>query len=211
MSHSAADQRTSPTLLGRLRNSPHDQAAWAEFVDRYGVVVYRWCRKWGLQDVDAEDVTQNVMLDLGRQMRQFEYRSDGRFRAWLRTVAHRAWCDFLAARQRQTPGSGDTAIGVMLASVPAGQELLDHLDAECEREMLAVAMTVVRLRVEPQTWEAFQLTAIEGVSGADAAQRLRLSVASVYQAKSRIQKLLKKKSNASTTAACDRQSKGHTP
>jgi RNA polymerase sigma-70 factor (ECF subfamily) len=51
-------------------------------------------------------------------------------------------------------------------------------------------MTVVRLRVEPQTWEAFQLTAIEGVSGADAAQRLRLSVASVYQAKSRIQKLL---------------------
>jgi len=182
--------RTSPTLLGRLRNSPDDAAAWAEFVDRYGVVVYRWCRKWGLQEVDAEDVTQNVMLDLGRQMKTFEYRPDGRFRAWLRPVAHRAWCDFLSARQRTTPGSGDTAVGAVLSAVPAGEELLDALDAECERELLEVAMKVVRLRVEPHTWDAFHLTAVQGVGGVDAAAKLKMPLASVYQAKSRVQKLL---------------------
>ena len=189
MSDSAHD-RTSPTLLGRLRHSPGDQAAWGQFVDRYGPVVYRWCRKWGLQEVDAEDVTQNVLLDLGRQMRTFEYRADGRFRAWLRVVAHRAWCDFLDARRRNTPGSGDTAVGALLASVPAGDELVDTLDAECERELLAAAMQVVRLRVEPQTWAAFHLTAVEGVGGGEAAAQLKMPVASVYQAKSRVQRLL---------------------
>ncbi len=189
MTH-APDDRTSPTLLGRLRNSPEDQAAWAEFVDRYGPIVYRWCRKWGLQGADAEDVSQNVLLDLGRQMRNFEYRVDGRFRGWLRTIAHRAWCDFLEARRRNTPGSGDTAIGGLLASVPAGDELAELLDAECERELVQVAMTIVRARVEPRTWDAFHLTAVEGIGGGEAAARLNMPVASVYQAKSRVQKLL---------------------
>jgi len=32
----------------------------------------------------------------------------------------------------------------MLSSIPAGDELVDHLDAECEREMLAAAMSLVR-------------------------------------------------------------------
>ena len=190
MTPDSRGDRTSATLLGRLRNSPDDAAAWAEFVDRYGTVVYRWCRKWGLQEVDAEDVTQNVLLDLGRQMRSFEYRVNGRFRAWLRTVAHRAWCDFLTATHRQTPGSGDTAVAGTLASVPAGEEFVDHLEAECEREMLDAAMTVVRLRVDPHTWDAFRLTALDGVAGTEAALQLKMPVASVYQAKSRVQKLL---------------------
>jgi RNA polymerase sigma-70 factor (ECF subfamily) len=181
---------TSQTLLGRLRNNPNDQKAWSEFVERYGVVIYRWCRKWRLQESDAEDVTQNVMLDIGRQMRTFEYRVGGRFRAWLRTVAHRAWCDFLSARQRATPGSGDTAVGMMLSSVPASEEFIDTLDAECERELLDAAMALVQIRVEQQTWEAFILTAIQGVGGTETAERLNMPVASVYQAKSRIQKLL---------------------
>lgn len=188
--NSDADHRTSPTLLGRLRQNANDTAAWNEFVNRYGVVVYRWCRKWGLQDVDAEDVTQNVMLDLGRQMRTFEYKADGRFRGFLRTVARRAWCDFLAARKRHTPGSGDTAVGQLLSSVPAGDELVDSLDAECERELLAAAMTVVKLRVEAKTWEAFHLAAVEGLGGTEVAAKLQMPVASVYQAKSRVQKLL---------------------
>lgn len=190
MTANSDNERTSTTLLGRLRNSPDDQTAWGEFVDRYGVVIYRWCRKWGLQEIDAEDVTQNVMLDLGRQMRTFEYRADGRFRAWLRTVAHRAWCDFLSSRKKATQGSGDTAVGQMLASVPNAKELIDHLDAECEREMLDLAMSSVKLRVEPLTWDAFFFTAIEGLGGSAVATKLNMPVASVYQAKSRIQKML---------------------
>jgi DNA-directed RNA polymerase specialized sigma24 family protein len=97
----SADSRTSPTLLGRLRETPTDPAAWAQFVDHYGRKVYGWCRLWGLQQADAEDVTQNVLVDLARQLRTFDYRPSGSFRAWLRTVAYRAWCDLLEGRVAQ--------------------------------------------------------------------------------------------------------------
>ena len=52
-------------------------------------------------------------------------------------------------------------------------------------------MNQVRQRVEPSTWEAFRLTAQEGLSGAETAERLGLQVAAVFKAKSRVQKMLR--------------------
>src|SRR6188768_4069969 len=98
----AANSATHVSLLARLRLDPRDQAAWDAFVERYGGRIFRWCRGRGLQEPDAEDVTQNVLVDLSRQMRTFEYRPvpgrQGSFRAWLHQVTYRAWCDFLTSR-----------------------------------------------------------------------------------------------------------------
>src|SRR6516164_7348380 len=60
---------TSPTLLGRLRQEPADQAAWAQFVERYGRLVHAWCRKGAQQEADAEDVAQMVLVPLAERMR----------------------------------------------------------------------------------------------------------------------------------------------
>jgi RNA polymerase sigma-70 factor (ECF subfamily) len=76
--------RTSVTLLGRLKQCPHDEAAWTLFVKRYGPVILGWARKWKLQKADAEEVTQNVLLKLMTELKQFEYNPDrGRFRGFL--------------------------------------------------------------------------------------------------------------------------------
>lgn len=182
--------RTSLTLLGRLRQCPTDQQAWGTFVERYGPRLYAWCRRWRLQATDAQDVTQNVLLELARQMRTFVYRSGGTFRGWLRTVAHRAYCDFMSSRQRATPGSGDDAVLAQLSSVAAREDLLQRLEDDYDRELLDEAMARVRLRVQPQTWQAFVLTAVEGVSGAEAASRLGIQAGTVYVARGRVQKLL---------------------
>ena len=56
--------QTRLTLLGRLRSTPKDPCAWAEFVEWYGQKIYVWCRSWGLQEADAQDVTQDVFLKL---------------------------------------------------------------------------------------------------------------------------------------------------
>ena len=77
------------------------------FVDRYGRKIYAWCRHWGLQESDAQDVTQTVLLDLARQMANFVYRPTGSFRSWLKTIAHRTWCDYLDARRRTISGTSD--------------------------------------------------------------------------------------------------------
>src|SRR5690242_1472726 len=78
--------RTSLTLLGRLRKESVDQDAWREFVRRYGPLIYSWCRKWKLQEADAQDVTQAVLVKLAQKMRTFEHDVNGRFRGYLKTL-----------------------------------------------------------------------------------------------------------------------------
>ena len=65
------DRRTSATLLARLRDPAADPAAWAAFVRRYGPLVYGWCRRWHLQEADAQDVTQDVLAKLVVRLRAF--------------------------------------------------------------------------------------------------------------------------------------------
>src|SRR5215471_18205451 len=114
-----ADSGTRITLLGRLRRDPTNQAAWEEFVRQYGGKIYGWCRKWNLQEADAQDVTQNVLLKLAQKMREFTYDPSGSFRAWLKIITHHAWQDFLEARHRPGLGSGDSQVGRLLQSVEA--------------------------------------------------------------------------------------------
>src|SRR5215467_1214706 len=95
-----SNSQTSPTLLGRVCQSPGDAVAWTEFVRHYGPRVLHWCRSWKLQEADAEDVAQNVLLAIARRMRTFTYDPSKSFRGWLRTVAHGAWCDWLEAQKR---------------------------------------------------------------------------------------------------------------
>src|SRR5262245_2042157 len=180
---------TSETLLNRVR-SPLDQAAWNEFVERYGRRIYGWCRQWGLQEADAEDVTQDVLLRLARKMRGFAYDPSRSFRGWLRTLTHHAWSDFLEDRKRPGAGSGDGEVTRALEQVEARDDLARWLDEEFTRALFEEASARVRLRVQPHTWEAFRLTAIEGKSGAEAAVLLGMQVATVFVARSKVQKML---------------------
>jgi RNA polymerase sigma factor (sigma-70 family) len=182
---------TRITLLGRLRRDPTNQAAWAEFVDHYGAKIYAWCRKWRLQEADAQDVTQNVLLKLARKMAEFTYDPSRSFRAWLKTLTYHAWSDFLESRARPGLGSGDSHASDILHSVEAREDLVRQLEEEFDRELLQEAMLRVRLRVAPQTWQAFTFTALEGLSGAEAAERIPMQVAQVFVAKRRVQKMLR--------------------
>ena len=115
--------QTGVTLLGRLRLDPTNQASWQEFVEKYGRKIYRWCRHWGLQEADAEDVTQMVLLKLARTMQTFDYDPSRSFRAWLKTLTLHAWSDFVQHRQRPGAGSGDSRVLEQLETVEARDDL----------------------------------------------------------------------------------------
>src|SRR4051794_14003852 len=180
---------TSPTLLARLRNDPSNAAAWDEFVEHYGRHIYRWCRQWGLQVADSEDVTQEILLKLGRKLRDFAYDPDSSFRGWLKTVAHHAWRDFVDERKGTRAFAGGQ-ISDLLESVEAREDLIHKLEEAFDHELLETAKIQVRLRVAPHTWEAFQLVAIEGRPAAEVAANLHMQIAMVYVAKSKVQKML---------------------
>ena len=180
---------TRPTLLARLRHDPASDAAWDEFVEQYGRHIYRWCRQWRLQDADAEDVAQEILLKLARKLRDFAYDPKSSFRGWLKTVAHHAWRDFVDSRGRAR-AIGDEHIWELLQSVEAREDLVAKLEEAFDYELLEAAKVQVRLRVAPHTWEAFRLVAIEGLPVADVAAKVEMQVAMVYVAKSKVQKML---------------------
>ncbi len=145
---------TSVTLLGRLHRDPADQAAWADFVDRYGPVIFGWCRGRGLQEAEARDVTQEVLLKVFRNMRAFAYDPARSFRGWLYTLTRNAWSDFVAGRARPGAGSGDSGVLELLHSVEAGDDLLKQLDEAFDLELLEVAKANVRPPSKEQLREA---------------------------------------------------------
>jgi RNA polymerase sigma factor (sigma-70 family) len=180
---------TRATLLARLRHDPLNDGAWDEFVEHYGRHIYRWCRQWGLQDADAEDVTQEILLKLARKLREFTYNPESSFRGWLKTVAHHAWRDFADGRNHAR-STGDERIWEWLQSVEARDDLIQKLEEAFDFELLEAAKVQVRLRVAPHTWEAFHLMAIEGRPVAEVADKVQMQVAMVYVAKSKVKKML---------------------
>jgi RNA polymerase sigma factor (sigma-70 family) len=181
---------TSITLLGRLALFPLDQAAWEDFVKRYGPSVLNWCRRWGAQEADALDVTQVVLSKLAVRMRQFAYDPSRSFRSWLRAVARNAWRDSLDAR-RPDAASGETEMVERLHGIQARDDLMRRLEEQFDLELLEEAGRRVRGRVQPQTWHAYELTAVECLSGAEAATRLGMSVAAVFTAKASVLRMLR--------------------
>ncbi|WP_435022185.1 RNA polymerase sigma factor [Tundrisphaera sp. TA3] len=182
---------TSLTLLGRLREAPRDEAAWAEFVQGYAPAISRWCRAWGLQPADVEDVTQVVLLKLARSMATFRYDPSRSFRAYLKTLTGYAARDALAEiRDRPTTGLG-TEMAAWLAIEDTGLDLARWIEREMRGELFREASLKVSGRVDAHTWEAFMLTAMERIPGREVAERLGMTVDAVYMAKSRVVRMMR--------------------
>ncbi len=188
--HPDGIESTDVTLLGRLRSEPNNPTAWAEFTGRYRHRIYSYCLANRLQPADAEDVTQTVLLKLVGKLREFRYDPELSFRNWLKVVTRNVLCDFHSERQPDL-GSGDSALMRLLASVEAREGLVQQLEAEFDQELLELALRHVRTHVPEQQWRAFDLTALRGLSGAQAAVQLDMLVATVYTAKSKVQKLVR--------------------
>jgi RNA polymerase sigma factor (sigma-70 family) len=188
MTAQAADS-TCPTLLRRVAREPADEHAWREFVARYEPRIKSCCNAFPLQAADAEDVAQTILLKLVKGLRTFEYDPSRSFRAWLHTVAHHALVDFLD--ERRVSGLNDAAVTKMLESTPARESIAQEILAEFDRERLEIAIQQARQRVPRSQWEAFRLTVLEGLSGAEASATLGMPVATVYTAKSKVKKLVR--------------------
>jgi RNA polymerase sigma factor (sigma-70 family) len=103
---------TRPSLLLRLRD-PGDVTSWNSFAEIYGPLIRGFCRGSGLQEADASDVSQEVLTQVARSIRSFEYEPDrGRFRDWLGTVTRHKISRFISLRDRiDRPLGGEESTG----------------------------------------------------------------------------------------------------
>src|SRR4051812_38509435 len=91
---------TSTSLLERLRLSPHDQDAWDRLWSLYQPWICHQLRfRWGLADVDADDLTQEILFVVSRELQRFQRQRAGSFRKWLRVILSHQTLAFLRKRR----------------------------------------------------------------------------------------------------------------
>ncbi len=185
MSPMSNDLITHPSLLLRLRNSD-DKSAWVEFVQVYGPMVFGYCRIRKLQESDAADVSQEVMIRLAKSMAEFEYKPElGRFRDWLGKVIHRELLRFWE-KQKSTSRvqNGEWASD---EAIDDGAIWIEHFHSEILRK----SMANIQCEFSTEAWRAFELSWLENTPVGDVALRLEIPIESVYVAKSRVLKRLR--------------------
>lgn len=79
-------ESTSVGLVIRLTSGVADPQSWERFVYTYGPQFIRWCRDHGLQEADALDVSQEVLLRISKQLTRLKYDPTRSFRGWLHAV-----------------------------------------------------------------------------------------------------------------------------
>ncbi|MEM7476037.1 MAG: sigma-70 family RNA polymerase sigma factor [Planctomycetota bacterium] len=184
----AENLNTSPTLLGQLRHGPSDED-WQAFVDRYAPTVFSWAWQSGLQESDAADVTQEVLLKLLEQMKSFEYdQAKGSFRGWLKTITVNAARDLGRKIQRRPAGEAGLS-GVQDPHM--WDELARRMESEYQSDLIEQANALVKPRVAENTWRAYELTAVQNQPAPAVATTLGMKVSEVYVAKSRVIKRIR--------------------
>ena len=182
---------TRSGLLAHVR-SPGNLKAWEEFVLVYRPVIYRMARRRGMQDADAQDIVQTVLTRVAGAICRWEKTDpNSRFRHWLRRVAKNASLTALSRTPRD-PAAGGSGVRDLVTEVPAPPpDVVQEIELEYMREQYLRAAVVVRTDVDAETWQAFELTVIDGRSCENAAALLGKSVGTVYAARSRIMRRLR--------------------
>ena len=177
---------TSDSLIVRLQN-PADRQAWNEFASLYEPLIFRVARRGGLQDADARDITQRVLWSVARAADRWEPgTARGRFRGWLATVTRNAVIN-MVHRESEMRGTGLSAVWEQLKDTPYG---CDDISAAWTNErrlaLFRHAAAQVKNDCAKDSWRAFWMTAVEGSSGEEVAEKLGKSIGAVYAARSRV-------------------------
>jgi RNA polymerase sigma-70 factor (ECF subfamily) len=188
-----ADSPTSKSLLVRASDGS-DQAAWHRLIELYQPLIGRWVRPHVAQRADAEDVVQDVLTALVRELPRFDHNQrPGAFRAWLRTITVHRLRRYWEKRDGRPAAAGGPEQEALDQLADPASELARGWEEEHDRHITRTLLASIRLEFQPATWRAFQLQVQDGRPAADVAEELGLSVNAVLIAKSRVLKRLREK------------------
>lgn len=177
---------TRESLL--LRAQAGEKAAWKELTDLYRPLILAWLNRQGVPARDLEDLSQEVLLSVVEHLPDFQHRGHrGAFRSWLRTIVSSRTADYWRKADGDTQASGGSGAAAALQQIADPDSAANRQwDEEHDRYVVHCLLDLVEEEFEPITLRAFRRLALDGVSGAEAARELGLSVAAVYVAKSRV-------------------------
>ena len=182
---------TSLSLLARANlNEPE---GWRSIVQLYSPLVFFWCRKAGLDREDSADILQNVWQAVAGHLGQFVRQREGAFRGWLWTITRNKLNDHFRRLGDEPRGVGGSTAQHYLQETPElePQSYVEESSADGSGNVLRRALDLIQADFEPHTWQAFWQATVEGAPARAIAERLRMSLDAVYQAKARVLRRLR--------------------
>jgi RNA polymerase sigma-70 factor (ECF subfamily) len=174
---------TSSSLLDGLKTVRADASDWNRFESLYRPLIRRWIgRIQGLGD-EIDDIVEDVLVVVVREIPQFDRQRDGSFRAWLRRVTVNRIRAHRRQRGPQPVALGDQTERVLDRMVDSSSDLAKKPDAEHDKQIRDALLSAVRPDFNQSTWNAFQQFALAARLAAEVARELGMTVNSVVEAK----------------------------
>ena len=93
------DYSTRMTLIQRIQQNHEDETSWEDFVESYKNYIYVIISNFNLKPDLNEDLLQNVLIRLWKDLPKFEYRpGQCKFRTWLSLVTRNIVKDYLKSK-----------------------------------------------------------------------------------------------------------------
>ena len=190
---------TKKTLLKKLQEN--DDISWGEFYSLYAPLVSAIGRRLGMPQEDCEDLIQEIMLALfnGQEILHYD-ESRGKFRTYFgQIVCHKALKMIQnSARSSLSASPRNTSAGthLLLKGSPDHQKQDDPFqkifDEEYNSYLLTLALNELRARIEPETYDIFEMVVLQERPPKEVARHLGVSRAVIDVYCSRCRKRLQK-------------------
>ena len=172
---------TRKSLIDRILDG--DEESWDTFYTSYSRLVYAIGERSGLSADDCEDLVQEVMRTIFNNKDRFRYDSaTGKFRTYLTGIVKHKVYDFYRKRDGRIVAADEEA--VMDAAEPVNR-LDDVCTEEWKNHLLNVALMELREKVDPGTFDAFQMYVLQERHPREVADALSISESAVYVYKNR--------------------------
>ncbi|HEX7449099.1 MAG TPA: sigma-70 family RNA polymerase sigma factor [Pirellulales bacterium] len=188
-----ASKLTSVSLLDRLKSAKPDDPQWRRLHDIYEPWIRAWLARAGESQSDVQDLTQDVLLVLVRELPGFHRQRDGSFRRWLgQVLLNRVRSQWKQRKRRPRVGfDGDSDGGFLEQLEDPASALSLQWDREHDQFVLRRLMTAVEHDFHANTWQAFRRCTLDGAAAATVSAELGMTVNAVLVAKSRVLRRLR--------------------
>jgi RNA polymerase sigma-70 factor (ECF subfamily) len=203
---------TRQSLLSRLK-AWDDHESWRDFFDTYWRLIYGLAIKSGLTNAEAEDVVQETLLAVAKEMPDFKYDpARGSFKGWLLEITRRRIANQVRKRLKHRHATAGPLVGeatrppsgertesdqrrtatIERVQDPSSDEMERLWDQEWRSNLLEASIVRVKKQVNAKQYQMFNLYVTMQWPMDQVKKTLGVSAAQVYMAKMRISRMIKR-------------------
>jgi len=180
-------------MLERAKAS-RDSDAWGELIAVYSELIESWLRRHGLQQQDVEDVRQDVMGVVIRELPRFDHNGrTGAFRNWLRTTTANRLRQFWRNAKKPANEAARADCGALADQLEdPNSDLSKVWRIEHDRFVLGKLLRQVEPSFKSDTVLAFRKVVVDGLEAEQVAEELETTINAVRISQSRVLRALRK-------------------